>query len=410
MASNWLGKKVTRSLVAFGSAITLAIFMNIQSARANPAGSHPGRLILAHYMPWYEAKPQSEAWGWHWTMNFFKPDTVADGRRQIASKLYPVIGPYDSADPLVIDYHLLLMKLAGIDGVIIDWYGRERLHDYARLHRITSQIVTRAGELGLQVIICYEDRTVTELVKAGKVPADGRADHAAKEIGWLAENWFRLDHYVKFEGRPILLSFGTDNLNDREWIAALRTVGTPVAYVSQRQKRTAAVGAFDWPVPSRGLGATEEFSRLADGLPLAIPIAFPRFDDVYQQANLHPSYGSIADDNGATFQRTLKVALTSSSPIVQIATWNDWGEGTVIEPSLEFGTRDLQVVQQMRKLHIDPSFRYTKQDLELPKRLLAARRKATAAGSSDALDGLVVDLVSGRFGKVLAALDAIGQD
>ena len=27
----------------------------------------PSPLILAHYMPWYEAKPVSQAWGWHWT-------------------------------------------------------------------------------------------------------------------------------------------------------------------------------------------------------------------------------------------------------------------------------------------------------------------------------------------------------
>jgi hypothetical protein len=30
--------------------------------------------------------------------------------------------------------------------------------------------------------------------------------------------------------------------------------------------------------------------------------------------------------------------------IIQIATWNDWGEGTVVEPSREFGYRDLELV------------------------------------------------------------------
>ena len=81
------------------------------------------QLILAHYMPWYEAKPSSQYWGWHWTMNHFNPDEVVSGRRSIASRYYPSIGPYDSGDPQVIQYHLLLMKLSGIDGVIVDWYG-----------------------------------------------------------------------------------------------------------------------------------------------------------------------------------------------------------------------------------------------------------------------------------------------
>jgi hypothetical protein len=33
-----------------------------------------GRLVLAHYLPWHEARPTSPTWGWHWTMNAFNPD------------------------------------------------------------------------------------------------------------------------------------------------------------------------------------------------------------------------------------------------------------------------------------------------------------------------------------------------
>src|SRR5215469_15931106 len=76
--------------------------------------------LLVYYMPWYVAKPYSSNWGWHWTMNHFDPDTIgASGERQIASWYYPLIGPYDSADPAVLEYHVLLMKLAGIDGIIV---------------------------------------------------------------------------------------------------------------------------------------------------------------------------------------------------------------------------------------------------------------------------------------------------
>jgi hypothetical protein len=385
--------------------VVLALFCAVTGVGV-VAGSQPdgSRLILVHYMPWFEAEPESHSWGWHWTMNHFQPETVVGGRRQIASKFYPAIGPYASSDPLVIDYHLLLMKVAGIDGVIIDWYGRQRLHDYARLHRNTFRLVTRAGELGLKVVICYEDRTIAELVKQGKVPADGRAAEAAKEITWLAENWFHLDHYVKIDGKPLLLSFGTDNLTDAEWSDALQAVPTPVAYVSQRQKRTAAVGAFDWPVPSRGLGATEEFYHLTASVPLAIPTAFPRFDDIYEQANLHASYGNIPDDDGATFRKTLTAALKSPAPIIQIATWNDWGEGTVIEPSVEFGTRDLEVIQRLRKQHLQPSFDHTKDGLALPARLLNERREAGGTDRAVNLDALVVELARGAVDKVRSEL------
>ena len=39
--------------------------------------------------------------------------------------------PYDSADPVALEYHVALMKLAGIDGVIVDWYGMDNFNDYA---------------------------------------------------------------------------------------------------------------------------------------------------------------------------------------------------------------------------------------------------------------------------------------
>jgi len=47
---------------------------------------------------------------------------------------------YDSADPAVLEYHVLLMKLAGIDGVIVDWFGSADYYDYATINRNTTQL------------------------------------------------------------------------------------------------------------------------------------------------------------------------------------------------------------------------------------------------------------------------------
>src|SRR5579859_1122477 len=96
-----------------------------------------GKTLLAHYMPWFEAKPTSPAWGWHWTMNAVNPDHQTNGIPDVASHFHALIGPYDSSDPDVLEYHLLLMRIAGIDGVIVDWYGLQQFRDYALLHRNT---------------------------------------------------------------------------------------------------------------------------------------------------------------------------------------------------------------------------------------------------------------------------------
>ena len=67
----------------------------------------------------------------------------------------------------------------------------------------------------------------------------------------------------------------------------------------------------------------------------------------------HPvSFRSLEEDrpinarSGQTFVETLKLAQTSGSQIVQIATWNDYGEGTVVEPTSALGYRYLEHIQQ----------------------------------------------------------------
>src|SRR6476661_4069965 len=61
-------------------------------AALNPStpGVAASKPIMVYYMPWYVAKPYSADWGWHWTMDHFKPDVInASGERQIASWYYP---------------------------------------------------------------------------------------------------------------------------------------------------------------------------------------------------------------------------------------------------------------------------------------------------------------------------------
>src|SRR5271168_67948 len=113
------------------------IFVDLFQAGASP------KTIMVYYMPWFSAKPCQTNWGWHWTMDRFNPDTTnVVGQRQIASWYYPLIGPYDSSDPAVLEYHVLLMKLSGIDGVIVDWYGSTDFMDY----RINNQATSRLFE------------------------------------------------------------------------------------------------------------------------------------------------------------------------------------------------------------------------------------------------------------------------
>ena len=114
------------------------------------------QTVFMHYMPWFESKESNGGsnWGYHWTMFNRDPDIIdANGRREIASHYYPLIGPYHSGNKEVIEYHLLLMKYAGIDGVLIDWYGTFDVNDYKINQENTLALVDLIDEVGLEFAI-----------------------------------------------------------------------------------------------------------------------------------------------------------------------------------------------------------------------------------------------------------------
>ncbi|OUT60100.1 MAG: hypothetical protein CBB71_08320 [Rhodopirellula sp. TMED11] len=384
-------------------ALVFVLFVTV----ACPADSHAQSsdvvrpLVLAHYMPWYQRQPADDVavpqnaqakiqWGWHWTMNHFDPNQQVNGRRPIASHYYPSIEPYDSADQDVLASQLMLMKVAGIDGVIVDWYGLSDYRDYGQLHRSTMALVEQVKRLDMRLVICYEDQTVKALVDGKRLPADQMVQHAVKEIDWLAKHWMSQPYYVKHQGKPVLLSFGYAGLSNQQWQQCLDQVSTKLVYLSEHHPRPCASGAYDWPIPDQGVSAAERFSKQSREWSLAMPVVFPRFVDIYAQAKVSPGYAEIPDQQGQTFRQLWKIAMESKPLMVQIATWNDWGEGTQIEPSREFEMRDLKWIQQARHQQGQGSVGQVS-DLSLPIRYLAGRRSGAI---SDAVANLIVDHVA----------------
>lgn len=361
------------------------------------------KLVLAHYMPWFEAKPISTQWGWHWTMNAFDPEKISDGKRSIASHYQPLIGPYDSSDPTVLEFQLLTMKVAGIDGVICDWYGLTDFRDYAILHRNTTRLLEACERLKMKFVICYEDQTIPALVEGKRLLVTERVAHASNEIQWLGKYWLKSPSYLSLEGKPVVLSFGQTGLTDEEWTLCLQQAAVPVQYFSQQKRRAAAVGAFDWPIPSEALAAFERFHKESREWPQSIPVAFPRFVDIYAEAKVGPSYGRLNDDGGKSFRVMLERAFRSKARMVQLATWNDWGEGTQIEPSIAFGFRDLETVQSLRRQHVDQQFVFSSEDLRLPMRLLEVRRQPNA--DQNRLDEIAAAIVAGNLRAARATLE-----
>ena len=383
---------------------------------AEPPPERERPLILVHYMPWYEAKPVSPNWGWHWTMNHFDPERAdATGRRKIASHYYPLIGPYDSADPHVLEYHALLMKVAGVDGVIADWYGNEDFNDYAMIHRRTAALFEVLERRELKFAVCYEDRILKTLIDQGKMTPEQAVDHGRTHLRFLDDNWFARRGHLTWQGQPLLLVFGPAHLEPGQWDGLLSRLRHQPAFFTLHERRGPAVGSFAWPpmwaakdgvLGAEGLAAYFDAFFGRDGAKIAA--AFPGFHDIYQQAGTQPSHGRLDAAGGETFRRTLDRAVKSANPFVQVATWNDFGEGTCVEPAREYEYRYLEMIQEARRRLGGDEFTFAAADLRLPRRVYELRKRVDGSSPARAaLDAAVDRLFAADVTAASRALDEL---
>jgi len=377
--------------------------------------SAPGaKQLLMHYMPWYETPQVRQKWGAHWTghKNEHNPSNVDEkGLPDIWSHYHPLIGLYDSTDPAVLECQLLEMKLAGVNGVIIDWYGISKNADFPDIHNASIAMFDACGVHGMKFAACYEDRTVELLKNWGKVANEEIPAHVAENFTWLQQNWFGKPQYFQFEGSPLVLNFGPIFVKDPAvWSSAKSGVNPqPRLFGLHHLWQAAGMdGGFSWvhTEPFNGDPSPDEIvRRLAETHAYrspdpskAIPSAYPGFNDVYEQSLL-----SLDRRGGRTIRETLRASMEGPWPLIQLVTWNDYGEGTVIEPTHEDGYDALEAIQEARRKELGEKFTFTAEDLRLPARLLSLRK--SGLNSKADLDRISILLANGQCAEASALLN-----
>ena len=370
---------------------------------------------MVHYMPWFVSQPYGGSWGWHWTMNHFNPNlTSTNGEQQIASWYYPMTGPYDSLDPKVLEYHVLLMKLAGIDGVIVDWYGPDNFNDYGINNQRTLALFNWIRKAGLKFSLCYEDQTIRQEINGSYISAGDAIAHAQETMLYVQTNFFTDASFLRLSNAPVLLNFGPQYFKDNsDWVSifsVLDATNQPAFFTEDNRLSPVGAGAFDWPPMWLSGGGTNRltsaqlqdylanFQQTATGWPNFISSAFPRFHDIYAQAVTSASYGQLDDASGSTLTSTLSRAMTNHSAIVQLVTWNDFGEGTIVEPTFDYGYRDLGIIQDVRRQYLDSSFPYHTNDLAMALRFYNLRKQyGNNPAVSAELNRIFTNIVSGAL-------------
>jgi glycoprotein endo-alpha-1,2-mannosidase len=259
------------------------------------------RTVAVFYYPWYGTVAHDGSWG-HWNQNGHHPPG------NIYSRFYPARGVYSSASPAVADAQMAEIASAGIDEVIVSWWGRGSVEDQ-RL----PLVMRVARRHRLQVAIHLE-------------PYPGRSlQSVAADLSYIAGLGIR-DVFVYQPG----------DFTTGDW-AAILTAAPPSLRVFSGdddvgfavQGHFAGFYTYDF-VDYRGAA----FRRLCveahrAGL-LCAPSVGPGYDGV--RAGEPPVLEPRRD--GATYDALWAAAIAAHPDYVTITSYNEWGEGTQIEPAV----------------------------------------------------------------------------
>ena len=323
------------------------------SAVSQPIIKKDTRKIYVHMMPWFEPN------GFHWN--------------KVGRHYNPQIGTYHSGDYNVIEYQLLLMKYSGIDGIIVDWPGRStQFADLPANAENTDQIIDQTAKFGMEFAVCFEDQYATSV------------GDAVNSMNWVRDHYFNKPNHIKINGAPALFVFGPQKLGAGDWPNVLAATGTNPAFFTLWYDTSAGDtrdGTFAW-IYSDGLAGVSNYYKRGDQ-GLKTPVLYPGFNAAY--ANGAPGWGVGYDLGGDTFTSLWNLAVNAGN-VLQIATWNDYSEGTMVEPTNEFGYRFLTTLQ---KLVGTP---YNEDDLKIVRQLYDARKAGNAQteAASQALNNLDV--------------------
>lgn len=289
--------------------------------------------VYAHYMPWFVAPKSSGVWN-HWTMSD-KP--LNDNLSNLASHYKPLTGAYASDDAKILDYQCMLMKYSGIDGVMVDWYGSQKINDYETNDNHTKALLKAVEKAKLKFVIVYEDNTLSNLAD------DQKATQARQDMLYAQTSYFSNSSYARVDGNPLLMCFGPQQImspDDWKFIFLGQTKKPAFVALNGLSGRAGnnCMGEYLWVNPTPDYSVAKNFDMYIGG-------AMPGFWDVYKEFGQGDGYTTYDRENGALFDRQLNAAKDAGLKWLQISTWNDYGEGTTIEPTEEYGYQYLTALQ-----------------------------------------------------------------
>ena len=272
--------------------------------------------VLAHWMPWWKCT-ESPCEGSH------------DKRSAVR------VG-YSTEEPAQLDRTIQDMISRGYDGVMVAEANT------AGADAAGALAMAREMPKFPNFVFSVSENHLNKLHSPGE-----QFSKLMSDMSFAQSHFFQLQNYLRINGRPVVYIF--DN-GDIDWARAEEQApGNPIFILDGPSHASGSVGGFFW------FGSLPHNSEISSGEQL------DKLDSFYSQVAGNPgriysgSFFKGFDDRlaawgqgrkvdqacGLTFVRSLSAVAkhlsraSSNLPLLQVATWNDYEEGTEVETGVD---------------------------------------------------------------------------
>jgi len=311
---------------------TSAPTQNPEASWPPVTGSDPSYRLGAFYYPWYFNKEVDGRWV-HWDQGGYQPPL------DIGSDFYPVLGAYSVSDPAVLAQHFAWLRQAGVGVIISSWWGQGDATD-----RALPLMFDIADHYGIKIgfhIEPYGGRTAERLVDDIHYIYAKYGDHPA--FFWTTEtSLYSKDDRRKglfFIWASVLPSDSSPYVSPEYWqetMDALHNEDPGAIILTDENGPTWITGGhFDGSYNYGVLDTDQVGYKWALKLPKGawyVPGINPGFSA--RRVGLPISVDTPREDGAKYADRWESMFAVGIEPtLVMITSFNEWHEGTQIEPA-----------------------------------------------------------------------------
>ncbi|KNC46829.1 endo-alpha-mannosidase [Thecamonas trahens ATCC 50062] len=339
---------------------------DVAMAEVMADGDGPGvnTSVHAFYYTWYGDEDQAfHHWDhrvlchWNEALRHHHPCGHRFAPPDVGSPYYPARGLYSSGDAAVVTGHTSDAGKAGIGVLVYGWTGQASNPRAVDGEGINTDIIVD------DVLRAVETSHVPVQIAFHSEPYEGRSPVSfADDAEYLAAHYFHYDSIYRIDGRPVVYVYDSYRSPAVEWADVLGKGGSlrgsdadVFAFglcLDRGCVAELAAGGFDGLYTYFGSdgfsygSSVSEWPELvneahAAGLKVSLSVG-PGYDDT----RIRPWNSATRKDrdNGKYYVRMWEAALASGPDYVSITSFNEWGEGTQIEPAVARETTDYTYV------------------------------------------------------------------